>query len=398
MSIQISRGQTCGKSSKMENINRIYTFFAKRIDKCCCLIMVILAAFIALDLAPVDYCCKLVEQIFTYETGVLVSVILVIWTFTATLVIFYLERMENRHYGNRLIKIILHSYSEHKLYKMVRTFMAELLVLILASIADFEITLVISAIIQFATMLFVFLMVCIETSSDHFQQVMAEEYSAVAYADTMSYKDIENAYKDLMVVKMIRNLDYSNRDSVEELEEILRNNSIKKQSGNVRKYISRRITALILESGGKSQGVKTLILELFADENYDLDDRKGILMALMENALPSNFEICEILLTIKVGKKDGLQGQTMDQDKKELEHLEQNKQLCIWSIMLNCYFETHNSNGWRHSFTKVLFELLQNDLENWMFDIAMKYAKEISNDFEDPDMRWASAATALFCI
>lgn len=66
--------------------------------------------------------------------------------------------------------------------------------------------------------------------------------------------------------------------------------------------------------------------------------------------------------------------------------------------MLNCYFETHNSNGWRHSFTKVLFELLQNDLENWMFDIAMKYAKEISNDFEDPDMRWASAATALFCI
>ena len=261
----------CGKSSKMENINRIYTFFAKRIDKCCCLIMFILAAFIALDLAPVDYCCKLVEQIFTYETGVLVSVILVIWTFTATLVIFYLERTENRHYGNRLIKIILHSYSEHKLYKMVRTFMAELLVLILASIADFEITLVISAIIQFATMLFVFLMVCIETSSDHFQQVMAEEYSAVAYADTMSYKDIENAYKDLMVVKMIRNLDYSNRDSVEELEEILRNNSIKKQSGNVRKYISRRITALILESGGKSQGVKTLILELFADENYDLD-------------------------------------------------------------------------------------------------------------------------------
>ena len=64
-------------------------------------------------------------------------------------------------------------------------------------------------------------------------------------------------------------------------------------------------------------------MELFADENYDLDDRKGILMALMENALPSNFEICEILLTIKVGKKDGLQGQTMDQDKKELEHLEQ---------------------------------------------------------------------------
>ena len=52
--------------------------------------MFILAAFIALDLAPVDYCCKLVEQIFTYETGVLVSVILVIWTFTATLVIFYL--------------------------------------------------------------------------------------------------------------------------------------------------------------------------------------------------------------------------------------------------------------------------------------------------------------------
>lgn len=355
------------KKSVMDKIGKVYNVFSKKINLFCGLILVCLTACVIIDLFTVPYCCALLERLFTYDTGNLIAVILVIWTFTATLVIFYLERLESRRYGIRMITIIRRSYNDSKLLLMAATFMAELLVLIFASVVSLEITLTVSSMIQFGTMIFVFLMVCIETSDYHFREIMNGEYHSVRYQETMNYKEVEKAYKELMIVRMIRNLDYSNYDNLEELEQVLHANPVNKNWTNIRRHINRKTTQLILESGNDSKGMTTIILNLFDYNEASLDDKKGILMALLESLSPQNLEICQILLST---------------EKKY------QKALYVWCIVLNRFMEEFNDEKWRQSYFAFFFENIKNSIDENTEKLLWKCAEEINQDYEETDMSW----------
>lgn len=357
------------EKSVMNKIGKVYGFFSKHIRVCCVLILVILALCVILDRLDCPYFCKAIENFFTYDTTNIVAVILVIWTFTATLVVFYLERMESRRYGIRMITIILRSYSEGRLLVMTATFMTELVILIMASVVTLSITLVVSSVIQFATMLYVFLMVITETSDDHFTDILISEYRAVPYSETMRFGEVDDAYKDLMIVKMIRNLDYGKYDNLEALEELLHSNDIDKKWTNVRKYVSRKITQLILESGENRRGVKTLILHLFAYEKAGLGDKKGILMALIENLDPQNLEITQILLDTESRYQENLYS---------------------WCIVLNFYLSEFNDGKWRTLYSSRFLDKIKNETDDGIKDLLMDCAKEINVDFDEKDPSWAT--------
>lgn len=355
------------KKSVMDRISRVYNFFSKNINLFCILILVCLAVCIRIDIFPFSFCCAALKNVFNYDAGDLIAVILVIWTFTATLVVFYLERMESRRYGIRMITIILRSYNENSLFLMTATFMAELLALIFASIVSLKITLIVSSLIQFGTMIFVFLMVCIETSDDHFREIMRTEYQSVKYHESMSYEEVEVIYKELMVVKMIRNMDYSSYNNLEDLEQILNENPVDKNWTNVRKYINHKSTQLILEAGNSNTGKKTIILDLFMYKEAVLDDKKGILTALIETLSPLNLEICQIILTTE-GRYQ--------------------KELSIWCIVLNRFLGEFNDEKWRQCYFMYFFENIKNDIEPHMEELLWKYAAEINEDYKQTEISW----------
>ncbi|HJD45211.1 MAG TPA: hypothetical protein H9909_00065, partial [Candidatus Mediterraneibacter norfolkensis] len=355
------------KKSVMDRINRVYNFFSKNINLFCILILVCLAVCIRIDIFPFSFCCAVLKNVSNYDAGNLIAVILVIWTFTATMVVFYLERMESRRYGVRMITIILRSYNENSLFLMASTFMAELLVLIFASIVSLKITLIVSSLIQFGTMIFVFFMVCIETSDDHFRKIMKSEYKSVECYESMNFEEVEEIYKELMVVKMIRNMDYSIYDNLEELEQILNRNPADKNWKNVRKYINHKSTQLILEAGNSRKGIKTVILDLFMYKETVPDDKKGILAALIEALSPLNLEICQTLLTAE----------------KQYQ-----KELYIWCIVLNRFLGEFNDEKWRQEYFNYFFERIKNDIDQDTESLLWRYAEEINKGYREKGLSW----------
>ena len=363
------------KMNMWERVNYFYKHITGRIMLVCMIICVLLCIFIGLDIMFLPYQKICLPQFFSYEESSLIAVILVVWTFTATLVVFYLEKMEERRYGIRMIEILLITYKQKALFVMTITFMAELFILILASIISLKFTLVASAIIQFGTMLFVFVMVCVETSKDHVQKVIEEQYLEMQYGKDMKFSDLENLYNPLLLIKMIRNLDYSNKENIDDLLHIIKNVPRYAEWQHAERDINRKLTEYIIASENDKDGLLTLLVSKFHSEKEGLDAKKGILLPLMEFISLTNLRLCEVLL------------KTADKNYQ--------KDLYIWCVSINMYLEDYNDERWRQHYTLRIYENIQNNVTEKDRELLLKNQTELADVFEQKPIHYIENALKL---
>ena len=179
---------------------------------------IVLLVTVALDICPFPYVTleitKLIkfdlQDFFTYDEGVLISSLLVVWTFLTAIIIYYLGRKDEKFCGLRNSQVIFGSVHEKKILYMGIIFLAELLLLLFSAIIHLPITLVAFAIILPITTFYVFWMV-MQSTDDQVLKLRLKQM-------------IQNSVrkKNDTIHSVLLQWDYSQGESLSVLREILK--------------------------------------------------------------------------------------------------------------------------------------------------------------------------------
>ena len=161
-------------------------------------------------------CCDLIQRSHRNENtrssvgvgGDLIAIILVIWTFTVSLSVYVLEKAQERYYGIKIEDLLIRDLKRGKLWGLAALILLELLLLILATVGSWKISLVISAFLQFYTMIYFFLLVCLKVSEANVLKQIGKE---VAEIEELS------GLQGLLLRNMIRKLQYEDEEQCDEL-------------------------------------------------------------------------------------------------------------------------------------------------------------------------------------
>ncbi len=134
----------------------------------------ITVAFV-LDALPYEY-WPAVEWIFVRKEDEFIGIaamILVVWTFTMSMIIFWLSHMDDKRYGIRLLDLFiqgLYPSGYKRLVVMGGVLVFELAAIFWATFYKREIALIIIAGMQIFIMVHMFLMICIESSQTNIRE------------------------------------------------------------------------------------------------------------------------------------------------------------------------------------------------------------------------------------
>ncbi len=167
---------------------------------------------ICCDLSQQPYWNKAIEKLFSGVGGDLIAIILVIWTFTVSLSVYVLEKVQERYYGIKIEDLLIRDLKRGKLWGLAALILLELLLLILATVGDWEISLVISAFLQFYTMIYFFLLVCLKVSEANVLERIGKE---------VAEKEELSGLQGLLLRNMIRKLQYEDEEQREALLNVL---------------------------------------------------------------------------------------------------------------------------------------------------------------------------------
>lgn len=349
---------------------------------------VLLIVSVVFDLLPIQYANDFLEQVFTYNLGNVIAIIVVIWTFTVSLSTYCMDKLEKYYYGIRMFDVLRNDKSILALIGLVLT---ELFFLILSAIGEWEITITIIAIQQFLAMIHIFYVVFTKISFlniFHQTYLQIEEIferdlkklTELTESKNQEYSNWEADEKRIkrlnqaMLFKMTRGLDYTDNSARENLLELiahaseilsreLKNCQDKQRESNlleVKHYInivSYQITSDILNFGEKREIIIDFLYCWITIENIVLEIKQGIIMALLENITPQNVSIYQSLI------------------RAEMNH---QRELKIWSAVYNVYLQEYSEGEkWRFIYIERQFKELYSDWKQEDAKVAMDYWKQI---------------------
>lgn len=252
------------------------------------------------DLCPLPYLCPLLEDLFTYDIGDVLSITLVIWTFITVLFIYYLEHMNERCYGVRLFDVLQFKKNHKEFEKKIVLFIGELLLLILGAILELSIMIAVLTLLQFVFMIYAAALICYYTSKDKVLEVIEQEFrwllSQLSGDDRD--EDIKKICQSNLVLQMIHKMDYSNEEDVDKLVELLLIGSkVLAPAARCKqhRYLVNYFTKLILKSAGKREEGFIVIQNWFLNENTCIEYKEEILMALIESGTRIDIKDCKEL-------------------------------------------------------------------------------------------------------
>ncbi len=328
---------------------------------------------IIFDICPQEYWTPWLQDIFTYKISDVIPIILVVWTFTSALISFYLGKKEDKCYGIRLIDILRLEHSSTEWFQIVLLFFSEIVLLTTAAIGEWEITIVISAIVQSLTMGYVFCMICYATSEhivlqeiEKNMQRTKKHYGHICQIRYSKLKGFQNNrfnlysfwknmeldklnYKDILLIKMIQNTNYARSDETDKLFDTLiqynRNNEWKSVIADtdaqqlcaefMDRKICKHLTTCILETSERNAVALNIIRSWFMDQYSSLEMKKGILTALMEYPISDNLELCHRILKIEKNFRS---------------------ELYLWCIIYHVFLKSYEGEGWRGIYAKQLIK------------------------------------------
>lgn len=333
------------------------------------------------DAVPYPYCNEVIERIFTRDDymGNVISVIVVIWTFTISLSIYSLERLGVRYYRISTIDILIFDIKCKGLYYLAGMVLTELFSLIYAAVCDLEITIAMVMVQQFLIMIYLFLLMCEKTSYDHIlEQISLEIEGYVRQNLTELVAVIKEAGSNTtaighmpMLFKMVINLDYTDLYSREDLKTVLtiysgasrillqnaEEGKDKRELSELQKeviMVSQYLAVNIIHAARTKENIWNVLSRWLQTKGLRFEIKQGIIAALYEELTPQNVEICQGLIKAEP---------------------ECQRELQIWSAVYNVYLQDHIDEEWRTTYTEQLFRTLHTNWKKEDTRMALEYWK-----------------------
>ena len=252
------------------------------------------------DFCPLPYINPWMEDLFTYDVGGVLSITLVIWTFITVLFVYYLEHMNERCYGVRLIDVLQFNKNYKEFEKKILLFIGELLLLIAGAILELSIMIAALTLLQFVFMIYTATLICYYTSKAKVLEVIEQEFRWMLsqLSGENREEDIRKICQSRLVIQMIHKMDYSNEEDVDKLLELLSIGSEVLTSSDNRKkhrYMVNYFTQLILKADGKREDGFIVIQNWFLKNNTCIEYKEEILMALVESGTRIDIMDCKEL-------------------------------------------------------------------------------------------------------
>lgn len=265
------------KGSVGKQVRNIYNFFVKYWIMAWFPLFLMVVCF-SLDCCSYDYIPGL-ESFFKIEendfTG-LGCVIMVIWTFTTTLLVFYLGKAADKRYGIKVIDITRETYSDFKILCCAATFLLGLLSILGAVKHKWPITLSLHIWLQILWMLYVLVLICVEMSNTHIQELIK--------------KDVMKKYKvgqiSRFFIKMLNTIDYGDDLEVEKIYDILEE-TVKeiseKQFMAMEDFVAKCLEYMMKAANDKER--VAVIIKKYWERKGDkyISVKRGMLVGVLDN-------------------------------------------------------------------------------------------------------------------
>lgn len=240
--------------------------------------LLLMVVCFALDCCTCDYFPGL-ESFFTIEksdfTG-LGCIIMVIWTFTTTLLVFYLGKATDKRYGIKVIDITRETYSDFKILCSAASFLLGLLSILGAVKHKWPITLSLHIWLQILWMVYVLVLICVEMSNTHIQELIK--------------KDVAEKYKvgqiSGFLIKMLNTIDYDDDLEVEKIYVILEEaiTEISEKQFMAREDFVAKCLEYMMKAADDKERIGTLI-KRYWERNGDkyISVKRGMLAGVLDN-------------------------------------------------------------------------------------------------------------------
>lgn len=309
--------------------------------------------------------CNILKSFFQYDSSMVVAIVVVIWTFTTSMFVYFLGKVDQRYYGIHVIDIFVKGMSANKIYQIAIYVFGEIVALIFVSIAKCKITLFALAMFQCYMTLYILLMV-LERTSREFTIKQVENEITNTYK--LDYLGDPNDFSGIGIFRsMLHNRNYNSYDDEKKLLRVLfyYNDNFKNQKdaedidNYARKYInicSKEVVGCMCFNREKTNLLQQVIAEWFKKSFIEV--KQGILMYMIEEIRPQSYSRLERLLNSE---------QTDYRD------------LHIWVLVYNIYIQGFEGEAWRECYTrymmnKIGFGKIKKDIST-----ALKFWNQITD-------------------
>lgn len=288
-------------SNEQVDKQSVYDFLSKRyfwISLAC------LSMAVFFDCLPVPYCAPCVETFFAYtDYSPYVSTSLVIWTFGASLLIYFMGKMDDRCFGIRFHEALLAREERGRLLQKLGLFLAEIVFMEIAATRRLPISLFTVSMLQLLNIIFILLMVVMETSQDKVMATIQEQNKKVIahlaeqakgavrmVGDELRQfeEGINSESESWLLIKALRGINYNRYEDMECLMTCLSPELWKPLDSNpgLQLLLSWKLGCLLLENGVTGEqayitpALNTLFEAIAVNSEYSVEVKEGLLAAL----------------------------------------------------------------------------------------------------------------------
>lgn len=205
---------------------------------------------------------------------------LVVWTFSVSLIVFYLGRTEVLHYGIQLSDLAKELFNIRDYICILLAILIQLGALLFAVLFEYKVTIFFCTISHLLTMIAILIFICTVNSN--------------SYAKNQIINSFKNDYSKLseFFVQMLQHMDYSSEKEIDDLDQILIQivGFIKEQENTTEnKSSSNPSTEFIcvffdyLLSSLIDIKLKENIINHYLNQFTDINLQKGVIKSVLEN-------------------------------------------------------------------------------------------------------------------
>lgn len=298
-------------------------------------IIIIVIAFY-LDICKKPYCCEALENLFSYQLGNLVAVIVVIWTATLSVCIYLWGKLDEQYFGIRVEKILSAAKEEGLLnFLFVIYIGAGLIVLIVATVVEMPILLFVDAVLQIFTMIWIALFTATHITRENVLRIVK-----LQIAGKKEYWDSND--EGLMFFSILQHFLFSDECEYDMLLKIIIEDIPEKERENGNSsYLFKRMNHIVyfillrLNNSTRAK-IKELLMGVY-DRAKLKAVKWGVLSALMDQGTPWSVRLCINLIVIE----------------KETEMVYQG---ALFILVRNLYVEDIRRQRWRGEYTRIIKE------------------------------------------
>ena len=280
------------------------------------------------------------------DIGILVAIMVVIWTFTVSLSINCLEKMDNRYYGVSIADI-LDKYGMKKIVFIIIFELFQIITMVFAVVYKWKLTLLTICLLQIYTIPAIFCIVMFKTSHENIINYVEDECFKVL-SGQMKIEDAS------IFSKVILNIDYKKENEIKRVEQILI--KICNRENPIYSKVTE-VMCMIVDSIDDFDVLWNFIKKLFYHSNM-FEVRRAIITASLNKFEDKSLQYCTIL--ISMCEKDIFQ------------------KLYIWIIVYELYWSEAIGEQWRKKNAYyIVNNYIKMDSEEKIY-LALKYWEEIS--------------------